>query len=53
MYTDLMLDYLQVSVHAADVKKVLRTYSIEVSASTPTDLKQVRTYEFPNWVGVR
>ncbi|ADV20622.1 hypothetical protein I315_06851 [Cryptococcus gattii Ru294] len=30
----------RVSVHAADVKKVLRAYSIEVSASTPTDLEQ-------------
>ncbi|KAK1924735.1 hypothetical protein DB88DRAFT_509809 [Papiliotrema laurentii] len=30
----------RVSVHAADVKNVLRTYSIEVSASTPGDLKE-------------
>ncbi|WVO16973.1 hypothetical protein L204_104659 [Cryptococcus depauperatus] len=30
----------KVSVHVADVKKVLRAYSIEVSASSPTDLKQ-------------
>lgn len=42
LYTGLMLDYPQVSVHAADVKKVLRAYSIEVSASTPTDLEQVK-----------
>ncbi|KAK6902739.1 hypothetical protein I203_107998 [Kwoniella mangroviensis CBS 8507] len=30
----------KVSVHLADVKSVLRAYSIEVSASTPSDLKQ-------------
>ncbi|WVQ78138.1 hypothetical protein IAT38_000219 [Cryptococcus sp. DSM 104549] len=30
----------KVSVHAADVKKVLRAYSIEVSASTAGDLQQ-------------
>ncbi|TYJ54754.1 hypothetical protein B9479_004602 [Cryptococcus floricola] len=30
----------RVSVHAADVKKVLRAYSIEVSASTKADLDQ-------------
>ncbi|WRT66951.1 uncharacterized protein IL334_003916 [Kwoniella shivajii] len=30
----------KVSVHLADVKNVLRAYSIEVSASTPADLKQ-------------
>ncbi|OCF44683.1 hypothetical protein I317_01372 [Kwoniella heveanensis CBS 569] len=30
----------KVSVHAADVKNVLRAYSIEVSASTASDLKQ-------------
>ncbi|WWC61302.1 uncharacterized protein I303_103883 [Kwoniella dejecticola CBS 10117] len=30
----------KVSVHLADVKNVLRAYSIEVSASTPSDLKQ-------------
>lgn len=43
-----MFSYSQVSVHAADVKKVLRTYSIEISASTPADLEQVRAYKFPN-----
>ncbi|WWD01600.1 hypothetical protein V866_008545 [Kwoniella sp. B9012] len=30
----------KVSVHLADVKSVLKAYSIEVSASTPSDLKQ-------------
>ncbi|EIW69526.1 hypothetical protein M231_05013 [Tremella mesenterica] len=30
----------KVSVHLADIKHVLRAYSIEVSASTPADLKQ-------------
>ncbi|WWC85296.1 uncharacterized protein L201_000158 [Kwoniella dendrophila CBS 6074] len=30
----------KVSVHLADVKNVLRAYSIEVSASTQSDLKQ-------------
>ncbi|WVW83320.1 hypothetical protein I302_105339 [Kwoniella bestiolae CBS 10118] len=30
----------KVSVHLADVKNVLRAYSIEVSASTTSDLKQ-------------
>ncbi|WWD15759.1 hypothetical protein CI109_100181 [Kwoniella shandongensis] len=30
----------KVSVHAGDVKSVLRSYSIEVSASTPNDLKE-------------
>lgn len=36
-------NWTQVSVHAADVKNVLRAYSIEVSASSAHDLKQVRT----------
>ena len=31
----------QVSVHTADVKNVLRAYSIDVSASSAADLKQV------------
>ncbi|KAK8869966.1 hypothetical protein IAR55_000536 [Kwoniella newhampshirensis] len=30
----------KVSVHAGDVKSVLRSYSIEINASTPNDLKQ-------------
>ena len=34
-------DASQVSVHLADVKNVLRAYSIEVSASTLGDLKEV------------
>ena len=33
---------IQVSVHAEDVKNVLRTYSIEVNASSKDDLKEVR-----------
>ena len=32
---------MKVSVHTADVKNVLRAYSIDVSASSPNDLKQV------------
>ena len=32
------------SVHAADVKNVLRAYSIEVSASTKADLKEVSVF---------
>lgn len=31
----------RVSVHAADVKHVLRSYSIEVNANSPDDLKEV------------
>lgn len=31
----------RVSVHAADVKKVLSAYSFEVNASSASDLKQV------------
>jgi len=33
-------------VHCADVKNVLRTYSIEVSASTPADLKEVSSSKY-------
>ena len=34
-------EILQVSVHAADVKRVLKAYPIEVSASSDVDLKKV------------
>lgn len=36
-----MLIEYQVSVHAADVKKVFAAYSFEVHASTAADLKEV------------
>lgn len=32
---------MQVSVHLGDVKKVIKAYSIEVSAASKNDLKQV------------
>lgn len=31
----------RISVHAADVKNVLKTYSIEVNASSKEDLREV------------
>jgi hypothetical protein len=37
----------QVSVHSADIKAVLRAYSIEVSASSPSDLKEVSRHVIP------
>lgn len=35
-----VLTWLQISVHAADVKQVLRVYSIEVPAREKDDLKE-------------
>lgn len=41
----LLLTDIQVSVHSADVKNVIRSYSIEISASNLHDLDEVSVAE--------